>query len=70
MKREPAITVATITAVVSALLALGAAFGLNLTADQTAAIVGFVAVVAPLAAGFITRGKVSPVAAPEHRADV
>ena len=61
MKNEPAVTVATITAVVAALLALLAAFGLSLSQDQTAAIMGVVAVLAPLVSGFITRGKVSPV---------
>lgn len=65
MNNEPAVTVGTITAVVSALLTLLAAFGLNLSADQTAAVVGVVAVLAPLVAAFITRRKVTPVAATE-----
>lgn len=61
MKNEPAVTVASITAVVTALLALLTAFGLSLSQDQTAAILGVVAVLAPLVSGFITRGKVTPV---------
>lgn len=61
MKNEPAVTVASLTAVVTALLALLTAFGLNLSQDQTAAILGVVAVLAPLVSGFITRGKVTPV---------
>jgi ABC-type multidrug transport system fused ATPase/permease subunit len=65
MNNEPAVTVGTITAVVSALLTLLAAFGLNLSADQTAAVVGVVAVLAPLVAAFITRRKVTPVTATE-----
>lgn len=60
---EPAVTVAGITAAVSALIALGIAFGLPITDDQTAAILGVVAVVGPLVVGFVTRGKVSPTAA-------
>lgn len=61
MKNEPALKVGTITAIVSALLALAAAFGLNLSADQTAAIVGAVAVLAPIVAAWFTRGQVTPV---------
>jgi hypothetical protein len=64
MKNEPAITVGAITAVVSAILSLLAAFGLNLSADQTAAIVGVVAVLAPLVSGYVTRGKVTPAPKP------
>jgi hypothetical protein len=61
MKNEPAVAVGTITAVVTALLALLTAFGLSLSADQTAAILGVVAVLGPLVAAFVTRSKVTPV---------
>lgn len=64
MKNEPAVTVGTITAVVSALLTLLAAFGLDLSSDQTAAVVGVVAVLAPIVASLITRSKVTPVPTP------
>lgn len=58
MNTEPARIVGTLGAVVSALLVLLAAFGLDVTADQQAAILGLVAVAAPIAVGFLIRGKV------------
>src|SRR5690625_2052102 len=48
MKREPVITVASLTAAVSAVITLAVSFGLNLSDDQRQAILGVVAVVAPL----------------------
>lgn len=60
MKNEPAITVASITAGFTAVLALLAAFGLPLSDEQTAAILGVVAVIAPLVVGFVTRPQVTP----------
>lgn len=60
MKNEPAITVASITAGVTAFLGLLAAFGLPLTDEQTSAILGVVAVVGPLVVGFIARRYVVP----------
>lgn len=62
MNKEPALTVASVTALVSAILALAAAFGFDLSKEQTTAILGFVAVVAPLVTGFVTRQHVSPKA--------
>jgi hypothetical protein len=61
VNREPLVTVASITAVVSAVLALVVAFGLDLTADQQAAILGAVAAVAPIAVALIVRPRVTPV---------
>lgn len=61
MKNEPVITVASITALVAALIALLIAFGVNLSDQQQAAIMGVVAVVGPLVAAFIARRKVTPV---------
>lgn len=49
IKREPVITTATITAAVTAVIALLVAFGLPVTNEQSAAILGVVAVLAPLA---------------------
>lgn len=46
--REPLVSTATITAGVSAVIALLVAFGVDLTEAQTIAILGVVAVVAPL----------------------
>jgi hypothetical protein len=67
-KKEPALKVGTYTAIVSALLTVAASFGLNLTAQQTTAILGAVAVLAPIVAAVITRSKVTPFV-PEHRAE-
>lgn len=70
MNREPAAVVGSITAAVSAIIALFVAFGLDLTDEQVAAILAVVAVVAPIVSGLITRGKVTPVVStqpPEDR---
>lgn len=48
MKNEPVITVAGVTAAVTAVIALLVSFGVDLTQDQQNAILGVVAVVAPL----------------------
>lgn len=58
---EPAITVASITAVVAAVIGLLVAFGVDLSDDQQKAILGLVAVAAPIVAGVLIRGKVTPV---------
>lgn len=63
MKNEPAVKIGSVTAVVSALLALLAVFGLHLSADQQTAVVGFLVACGPVVAAFITRAKVTPVAA-------
>lgn len=60
MNREPAVTVATITAAATALIGLLVAFGVPLTDTQQAAILAVVAVAAPLAVGIITRRYVTP----------
>lgn len=60
MKSEPAITVASITAVVAAVIGLLVAFGIDLSDDQQKAILALVAVAGPVVAGFVTRGKVTP----------
>ena len=54
--REPAM----VLAFVQAIIVLGVAFGLHLTAEQTGAILALTAVVL----GLITRTQVSPAAAP------
>ena len=64
MNREPLVSAASITALVSAVVAVLAAFGLDLSQDQTAALVGLVAVVAPLIVALVVRPKVTPVADP------
>lgn len=60
MKAEPAITVASITAVVTAILSVLVVFGLPLSGDQQGVIVGAVGVVAAVVIGIITRTKVTP----------
>ena len=69
MKDEPAITIGTISAAVSAIIALLVAFGVPLTEDQQIAILGVVAALGPIVAAVITRRFVSPAAKNTHRAD-
>jgi uncharacterized membrane protein len=52
MNNEPAV----IVSLVAAILGLAASFGLNLSADQTAAIMAVVTIVA----GLVIRSKVTP----------
>lgn len=59
MRKEPLITVATITALASAVLSALVAFGINLTEAQSTSILGLVAVAAPLAVAWFARGKVA-----------
>lgn len=60
MDREPLITAATITALVSALVGLVVQFGVELTDGQQKAIFAVAAILAPLIVGFIARRKVTP----------
>lgn len=64
MTREPLLTVGGIVAAVTALLACLVAFGLDLTDDQQAAVIGVAGVVAPILVAVLTRPKVTPVADP------
>lgn len=61
MNQEPVLTAAAIAAFVSAVLALLVAFGLGLTADQTAAVMGVVGVVAPVVAAYFARKRTTPI---------
>jgi hypothetical protein len=61
--REPLVTRATITAIVTACLGLLVAFGVDLTTAQTAAILGVVAVAAPILVAVLSRHKVTPSSA-------
>lgn len=60
MQKEPVMLAATIVSLVGAVIALLIAFGVDLTQEQTAAIVGLTNVVAPLVAALFVRAKVSP----------
>ncbi|MBM0275313.1 hypothetical protein [Micromonospora tarensis] len=55
---EPLFTVGALTAAVTAVLALLVAFGLPVSDDQQAAILGVVAVAGPLVVAALARGRV------------
>lgn len=60
---EPALAVGAVTAFVTAVIGLLVAFGLPVTDDQQAAILGITAVLAPVIAGWFIRSRVfSPAA--------
>lgn len=59
MDREPIVTVAAITAVVSAALGVLVAFGLPLPEGAGDAIMVFVGAVAPLVVAWVARGRVT-----------
>jgi hypothetical protein len=67
-KREPALIIGVVQAVLQTLIALLVAFGLSLNAQQTGAILAFTSAVATLIATLITRSQVTPVADPRNRA--
>lgn len=58
MNQEPVISIGTITALVAALIVMATAFGLPLTDAQTQSLLGVTAVVGPLVAALLTRGRV------------
>jgi len=59
---EPALTTGSLVALVTAILALLVAFGAQITTEQREAILGLVAVVAPVAVAVLIRPHVIPVA--------
>ena len=63
MKYEPLISISSIVAAATAVVALLVAFGVPLTEDQKVAILGLVGVLAPVIVALVTRGKVTPNAA-------
>ena len=63
MKYEPLISISSIVAAATAVIALLVAFGVPLTEDQKVAILGLVGVIAPVVVALVTRGKVTPNAA-------
>ena len=68
-KTEPATLIGMITGIVSAVIALAVAYGVDIGEDQTAAIMGLVAVLAPIIAGIVTRSKVYPEASVQRIAN-
>ena len=63
MKYEPLISISSIVAAATAVIALLVAFGVPLTEDQKVAILGLVGVLAPVIVALVTRGRVTPNAA-------
>ena len=63
MKYEPLISISSIVAAATAVIALLVAFGVPLTEDQKVAILGLVGFLAPVIVALVTRGKVTPNAA-------
>lgn len=55
---EPATLTGTITAAAGAVITLLVAFGLNLSEEQSVAIMGVVIIAAPIIQGIVTRGQV------------
>lgn len=66
--REPVLNAAVVVAIVTAGIAMLAAFGLPITPEQTQAVIAFVSVVAPLAVAFLARKKVTPLSDPRNSA--
>lgn len=60
MKTEPSVLTGTAVAVATAAIALLVSFGLGLTMEQQNAILGFIAVVAPIVGSFLVRRQVTP----------
>ena len=58
IEREPAALVGTITGLAAAILTALIAFGVDLDQTQHDALLGLVAVAAPIIAGIVIRGKV------------
>lgn len=69
MYKEPAAIVGAATGVVTAVLAIVVAFGVDLSDDQQKAILGIVAAVAPIVAGIVIRGKVFSPATYDQKPD-
>ena len=63
MKYEPLISISSIVAGATAVIALLVAFGVPINQDQKVAILGLVGVLAPVIVALVTRGKVTPNAA-------
>jgi hypothetical protein len=61
LQNEPVMTAGVITAIITAVITLLAAFGLDMTAEQQAAIIALAAIIIPIAANYLARAKVTPV---------
>lgn len=65
MNTQPMITAAAITSVVGAIIALLISFGVNLTGEQQAAIMGLVTVASPWIVALVGRSTTTPLADPK-----
>lgn len=65
MRYEPVVTIAGVQAAVASVLTLVVAFGVTLTPEQSAAIMGVYAAVAPILFALVARRKVTPVGTPD-----
>lgn len=61
MHTEPAITIASVVALVAAVIGLLVAFGVEVTDAQRDAILTLVGIGGPIVAGLLIRRKVTPV---------
>ncbi|PWH05182.1 hypothetical protein DEO23_13965 [Brachybacterium endophyticum] len=59
VRSEPAVTIGSLSAVISAVIALVVVLGVNLPEGLEAAIIGVVAAAGPIVAGLISRTKVT-----------
>lgn len=64
MKREPLLNAGFILAFIGGAITVATQFGLNLTKDQVAAILGFVTISSPILTALTSRGYVTPVSDP------
>jgi hypothetical protein len=60
MPNEPVLTVASIQAVIGAAFIFLASYGLSISTEQRAGILGLYVVVAPIVFGIIARARVTP----------
>jgi hypothetical protein len=61
MNREPVLTTATVVTLVTAIVTLVAAFGVDVSDKQAAAIVGVVTALGTIVGAIYARSKVTPV---------
>lgn len=69
MKREPVLTISSITSLIAAVLTLLVVFGVKLNGEQQSAILGVAAIAAPLVVALVSRPRVTPVA-PVNRGEL
>lgn len=65
MTKQPVLTIASVQAVIAAIISALVLFNVwHPTDDQVAAVLGLYAVLAPIVFGLLARSKVTPVAPP------